>query len=595
MFSVTIREKSGQVYTFHFDKAEILIGRVKGNDVILPKQNISKRHSLVRVHDDRFIIEDLASTNGTYVNGHRISSPVELTSEDKVYLGDFVMQFNHLDGEKSVADDNELTPSPEEVDDEIRPTKRGSDVMDSVRPVESSAIASDDDEGLEIIEDIEPIEAVAGSAQDELDVSEQEDSLPMLEEDLLAEVAEAKGPADTQAASPPSGVREADAELEAGSEREEPLADRYEALSALYGQACVQLQAHLPGDTLALTDQQWRDVEARVVTFVDSAATSGWLSESLDREVLQRDLIYELVGLGPLESLLDESDVERIEVNGPDQIYVTRVGKRGREAARFSGAAALRMAVNRIVAATGIEAGSNPVRGALPDGTSVLALWPPLCPGGPALVLCKPVTAADTLDALVKKGVVTKKAATTLTKLVAARRSILVCGADASSRRAVLNALLMLVDDNERLVIVDRDRPMFVAHADVVRIDGNAASQQVGALSSVVTGLAADRWILAGCGSSELTALLDDVGDGAVAYLGEAHGYDPDGLQEHVLHSYQLHHPGVAPEIAVSRAALALDVVASLTAGGDKGDVLDKVVEVGLGSSGLQSKSLLGK
>lgn len=96
MFSVTIREKSGQVYTFHFDKPEIMIGRVKGNDVILPKQNISKRHSLVRANADRFIIEDLGSTNGTYVNGHRIASPVEITSEDKVYLGDFVMQFFDL-------------------------------------------------------------------------------------------------------------------------------------------------------------------------------------------------------------------------------------------------------------------------------------------------------------------------------------------------------------------------------------------------------------------------------------------------------------------------------------------------------------------
>jgi len=189
---------------------------------------------------------------------------------------------------------------------------------------------------------------------------------------------------------------------------------------------------------------------------------------------------------------------------------------------------------------------------------------------------------------------VAKKAAATLTKLVGAKRSILVCGADASNRRAVLNALMMLVDDSERLVIVDRGRPMHVAHADVVRIDGNAAAQQGGSLSAVVAGLAPDRWILAGCGSSELTVLLDSAGDGAVPYLGEAHGHDADGLQRHVLHSYHLQHPGIASEIAVSRASLALDVVASLTAG-DKGDVLDQVVEVNSGNSGLESKSLLGK
>lgn len=96
MFAITIRERSGQVYTFHFDKPEVLIGRVKGNDVILPKQNISKRHTLVKSHVKRFIVEDLGSTNGTYVNGHRIATAVEVGPEDKVYLGDFVMNFTDL-------------------------------------------------------------------------------------------------------------------------------------------------------------------------------------------------------------------------------------------------------------------------------------------------------------------------------------------------------------------------------------------------------------------------------------------------------------------------------------------------------------------
>lgn len=96
MFAITIRERSGQVYTFHFDKPEVLIGRVKGNDVILPKQNISKRHALIRVNGPRFIIEDFGSTNGTYVNGHRITGAVEIGADDKVYLGDFVMNFVDL-------------------------------------------------------------------------------------------------------------------------------------------------------------------------------------------------------------------------------------------------------------------------------------------------------------------------------------------------------------------------------------------------------------------------------------------------------------------------------------------------------------------
>ena len=109
MFAITIRERSGQVYTFHFDKPEVLIGRVKGNDVILPKQNISKRHALVRVNGPRFVIEDFGSTNGTYVNGHRITGAVEIGADDKVYLGDFVMNFVDLSN-ADVSSSPELPP-----------------------------------------------------------------------------------------------------------------------------------------------------------------------------------------------------------------------------------------------------------------------------------------------------------------------------------------------------------------------------------------------------------------------------------------------------------------------------------------------------
>ncbi|MBM4343505.1 MAG: Flp pilus assembly complex ATPase component TadA [Deltaproteobacteria bacterium] len=115
MFAITIRERSGQVYTFHFDKPEVLIGRVKGNDVILPKQNISKRHTLVKSLAKRFIVEDLGSTNGTYVNGHRITTAVEVGPDDKVYLGDFVMNFTDLSdvGAVGVPDVPDVPDMPE--------------------------------------------------------------------------------------------------------------------------------------------------------------------------------------------------------------------------------------------------------------------------------------------------------------------------------------------------------------------------------------------------------------------------------------------------------------------------------------------------
>jgi pilus assembly protein CpaF len=103
MFSVIIAEKGGEKKKLSFDKAEVTIGRVQGNDVILPKGNVSKRHSRILLKDGKFIIVDLRSTNGTYVNGRKITSPLVLQPSDKVYIGDFIMQVEPEGGAQPAA------------------------------------------------------------------------------------------------------------------------------------------------------------------------------------------------------------------------------------------------------------------------------------------------------------------------------------------------------------------------------------------------------------------------------------------------------------------------------------------------------------
>src|SRR5690242_16498210 len=109
MFAITISEKGGETKRLEFDKPEITIGRVQGNDIILPKGNVSKRHSRIVLKDGKFIIVDLKSTNGTYVNGRKITSPIVIKGSDKVYIGDFVLSIEELQG-AGVADDSAPPP-----------------------------------------------------------------------------------------------------------------------------------------------------------------------------------------------------------------------------------------------------------------------------------------------------------------------------------------------------------------------------------------------------------------------------------------------------------------------------------------------------
>jgi pilus assembly protein CpaF len=100
MFTVVITEKEGSERRLTFTEPEVTIGRVPGNDVVLPKGNVSKRHSRIVLKDNRFIVVDLKSTNGTYVNGRKITSPLVVKEGDKIYVGDFVLT---LEGDPSAA------------------------------------------------------------------------------------------------------------------------------------------------------------------------------------------------------------------------------------------------------------------------------------------------------------------------------------------------------------------------------------------------------------------------------------------------------------------------------------------------------------
>ncbi len=92
MLALTIREKNGDERQLLFDKEEVTIGRANGSDIVLPRNNISKRHARLVDKHDKVVIVDLRSTNGTYVNGRRITAPELLTLDDKVYIGDFVIR-----------------------------------------------------------------------------------------------------------------------------------------------------------------------------------------------------------------------------------------------------------------------------------------------------------------------------------------------------------------------------------------------------------------------------------------------------------------------------------------------------------------------
>src|SRR4029079_15551832 len=111
MFSVIISEKGGAERRETFDRNEINVGRVQGNDLMLPKGNVSKRHARLLYRDGRFIVTDLKSTNGTYVNGRKIAQATIVREGDKIYIGDFILR---IDGGGAAGTEAEPPPGADQ-------------------------------------------------------------------------------------------------------------------------------------------------------------------------------------------------------------------------------------------------------------------------------------------------------------------------------------------------------------------------------------------------------------------------------------------------------------------------------------------------
>lgn len=185
-----------------------------------------------------------------------------------------------------------------------------------------------------------------------------------------------------------------------------------------------------------------------------------------------REAESELAGAGPLQPLLEQPGVTDVLVNGPDSVWVDRGGGLQRTSIRFADEASIRGLAQRLAALAGrrLDDSSPYVDAALPDGTRLHAVLPPIAHGGTCLSLRTFTARAFTLTELEAAGTLTGDAAALLLAVVRARAAFLVSGGTGTGKTTLLTALLGLVDGHERLVLVEDAAELRPAHPHVVRL-----------------------------------------------------------------------------------------------------------------------------
>ena len=206
-----------------------------------------------------------------------------------------------------------------------------------------------------------------------------------------------------------------------------------------------------------------------------------------EKEKVQIELLDEVFGLGPLESLLRDPKVSDILVNNRNTVYVERGGRLQKTDIVFRDDRHVMQIIDRIVSKVGrrIDESSPMVDARLPDGSRVNAIIPPLALDGPALSIRRFGTGPLSADTLVQLKSASPEMVQILAAAVRARISVLISGGTGAGKTTFLNMLSHYIPESERLVTIEDAAELQLQQQNVVRletrppnVEGNGAIRQ---------------------------------------------------------------------------------------------------------------------
>ena len=192
-----------------------------------------------------------------------------------------------------------------------------------------------------------------------------------------------------------------------------------------------------------------------------------------ERHRLFEQIAAEILGLGPLQPLLEDEAITEIMVNGAKNVYIEKAGKIHRMPITFESDDHVMRIIDRIVAPLGrrIDESSPYVDARLDDGSRVNAVIPPISLVGPVLTIRKFPENPITLEQLVNYGTLTEEIIEFLRACVIARLNIIISGGTGSGKTTLLNVLSQFIPSDERIVTIENAAELQLRQDHVVTLE----------------------------------------------------------------------------------------------------------------------------
>ena len=197
-----------------------------------------------------------------------------------------------------------------------------------------------------------------------------------------------------------------------------------------------------------------------------------------EKQRLLDQITAEILGLGPLQALLEDESITEIMVNGPRNIYIERKGKIHRVPVTFENHEHVMRIIDRIVAPLGrrIDESSPYVDARLPDGSRVNAVIPPISLIGPTLTIRKFAKNPITIEQLIQFGSLTPEAMQFLKACVEARLNIIISGGTGSGKTTLLNILSSFIPSDERILTIENAAELQLRQEHVVTLESRPSN-----------------------------------------------------------------------------------------------------------------------
>lgn len=583
----------------------VLIGRGEDCTLRLTGWRVGKHHARLVAQGEEVFVEDLGTLVGTSVNGLRVATYGPLHTDDAIVIGACRLRI--------LMHGRESGPAPAHVgvaraSSQAREPLEQTSIVRSAAPLLNSeaGVPSLDDPGTRqtnALHDRMPIVAHASSGSARLREPGAARGLAGRSGDTGAAEHDVSGPRRTVARSDDVAVGDT------AAARTPPAALASLEYPALTGSRQLRRRLHLAllerldlrrRDVSGMSDAALRQQAAQLLHELINEARAEF-DPGVDPAALAQDVLNEALGLGPLEVLLADPAVTEIMVNRHDCIYIESEGRLARHAVGFSGEAAVRGVLERIVAPLGrrVDESSPMVDARLPDGSRVNAVIPPVALGGAVITIRKFPQRHWRMADLLAARALSEAMADYLTHAVHHRRSIIVSGGTGAGKTTLLNVLSDAIPEGERIITIEDAAELRLVHTHRVALEARPSNAEgrgrieIRDLVRNALRMRPDRIVVGECRGAEAFDMLTAMNTGHEGSLTTLHANSPRdalGRLESMVLMAGLDLPlGVVREYVAS----SIDLVVQQSRLSSGRRVVTQIVEVtGMESGCVQTQTL---